>query len=118
MMKKKSYTMKKFSTGTILAIWIISILLILGIALSYAWYHLLTEDNTTTTQYQRDTCIIVDADIIEIYTHGVVVGYNGMRYNVPCEIGKIDLSKSIRVKIDTQGTETSLDDTLVKAFIE
>lgn len=106
-----------FSTGKIIAIWIISILLILCVALGVAWYNFLTEDNTTT-QYQRDTCIIVNADIIEIYSHGVVVGYNGMRYNVPCEIGKIDLSKSIRVKIDTQGTESSLDDTLVKAFIE
>lgn len=109
--------MKKFSTGTIIATWIITMLLILGIALGIQRYNLLTEDNTTT-QYQRDTCIIVNADIIEIYSHGVVVGYNGMRYNVPCEIGKIDLSKSIRVKIDTQGTESSLDDTLVKAFIE
>lgn len=109
---------KNFSTGTIIAIWIISILLILGIALGIAWYHLLTEDDTTTQKYQRDTCVIVDADIIELYQYGIVVGYNGMRYNVPCEIGKIDLSKSIRVKIDTQGTETSLDDTLVKAFIE
>lgn len=106
-----------FNTGKIIAIWIISILLILCVALGVAWYNLLTEDNTTT-QYQRDTCIIVNADIIEIYSHGVVVGYNGMRYNVPCEIGKIDLSKSIRVKIDTQDTESSLDDTLVKAFIE
>lgn len=110
--------MKKFSTGKIMAIWILSILLILGISLSVAWYRLLTEDNTTSQQYQRDTCIIVDADIIELYQHGIVVGYNGMRYNVPCEIGKINLSKSIRVKIDTQGTETSLDDTFVKAFIE
>lgn len=109
--------MKKFSTGGIIAVWIISILLILGIALSVAWYHLLTEENTTS-QYEHDTCIIVNADIIELYQHGVVVGYNGMRYNVPCEIGKIDLSKSIRIKIDTQGTESSLDDTLVKAFIE
>lgn len=109
--------MKKFSTGGMLAIWIISILLILCVALGVQWYHLLTEENTAT-QYQRDTCVIVNADIIELYSHGVVVGYNGMRYNVPCEIGKIDLSKSIRVKIDTQGTETSLDDTLVKAFIE
>lgn len=109
--------MKKFSTGGAIAIWIISILLILGIAIGVAWYRLLSEDNTTT-QYQRDTCIIVDADIIELYQHGIVVGYNGMRYNVPCEIGKIDLSKSIRVKIDTQGTETSFDDTFVKAFIE
>lgn len=109
--------MKKFNTSGIIAVWILSILLILCIALGVAWYNFLAEDNTTT-QYQRDTCIIVDADIIELYTHGVVVGYNGMRYNVPCEIGKIDLSKSIRVKIDTQGTETSLDDTLVKAFIE
>lgn len=109
--------MKKFSTGTIIATWLLSMLLILGIALGIQWYHLLTDD-TTTTQYQRDTCIIVNADIIELYSHGVVVGYNGMRYNVPCEIGRIDLSKSIRVKIDTQGTESSLDDTLVKAFIE
>lgn len=109
--------MKKINTSTILAVWILSILLILGIVLGIAWHCLLTEDNATT-QYQRDTCIIVDADIIELYSHGVVVGYNGMRYNVPCEIGKIDLSKSIRVKIDTQGTETSFDDTLVKAFIE
>lgn len=109
--------MKKFNTSGIIAVWILSILLILCIALGVAWYNFLTEENTTT-QYQRDTCIIVDADIIEIYSHGVVVGYNGMRYNVPCEIGKIDLSKSIRVKIDTQGTESSLDDTLVKAFIE
>lgn len=110
--------MKRFSTGGIIVVWIISILLILCVALGIQqWYHLLIDD-TTTTQYQRDTCIIVDADIIEIYSHGVVVGYNGMRYNVPYEIGKIDLSKSIRVKIDTQGTETSLDDTLVKAFIE
>ena len=46
------------------------------------WYHLLIDD-TTTTQYQRDTCIIVDADIIELCSSGVVVGYNGMRYNVP-----------------------------------
>lgn len=110
--------MKRISTGKIIAVWILSILLILGIALSIVWYCLLLKDNATTTQYQRDTCIIVDADIIELYQHGVVVGYNGMRYNVPCEVGKIDLSKSIRVKIDTQGTETSLDDTLVKAFIE
>lgn len=109
--------MKKFSTGKIIAVWIISVLLVLCIALGIQWYHLLTEDNTTM-QYQRDTCIIVNADIIEIYSHGVVVGYNGMHYNVPCEIGRIDLSKSIRVKIDTQGTESSLDDTLVKAFIE
>lgn len=108
---------KNFSTGGVLAIWIISILLILYVALGVAWYNLLSEDNTTA-QYQRDTCIIVDADIIEIYTHGVVVGYNGMRYNVPCEISRVDLTKSIRVKIDTQGTESSLDDTLVKAFIE
>lgn len=109
--------MKKFSTGTIIATWLLSMLLILGIALGIQWYHLLTED-TITQHYQHDTCIIVDADIIELYAHGIVVGYNGMRYNVPCEIGKIDLSKSIRVKIDTQGTESSLDDTLVKAFIE
>lgn len=109
---------KKFNTCGIIAVWILSILLVLCVALGVMWYNLLTEDNTTTTQYQRDTCIIVDADIIEIYSHGVVVGYNGMRYNVPCDIGKIDLSKSIRVKIDTQGTESSLDDTLVKAFIE
>ena len=102
---------KKFSAG------IITMLLILCVTLGIAWYCLLTEDNTTT-QYQRDTCIIVDADIIELYQHGIVVGYNGMRYNVPCEIGRIDLSKSIRIKIDTQGTESSLDDTLVKAFIE
>lgn len=109
--------MKKFSIGGIIAVWTISILLILGIVLSVTWYNLLTEENTTT-QYQRDTCIIVDADIIELYSHGVVVGYNGMRYNVSCEIGKIDLGESVRVKIDTQGTESSLDDTLVKAFIE
>lgn len=109
--------MKKFSTGGVIATWIISMLLILCVVLGVQWYRLLTED-TTTQQYQRDTCIIVDADIIELYQHGIVVGYNGMRYNVPCEIGKIDLSKSIRVKIDTQGTETSLDDTFVKAFIE
>lgn len=108
---------KNFSTGTIIATWIIAMLLILCVVLGVQWYRLLTED-TTTQQYQRDTCIIVDADIIELYQHGIVVGYNGMRYNVPCEIGKIDLSKSIRVKIDTQGTETSLDDTFVKAFIE
>lgn len=108
---------KNFSTGTIIATWIITMLLILCVALGVQWYHLLTED-TTTTQYQRDTCIIVDADIIELYSHGVVVGYNGMRYNVPCEIGKIDLIESIRVKINTQGTESSFDDTLVKAFIE
>lgn len=109
--------MKKFSTGGAIATWIITMLLILCVVLGVQWYRLLTED-TTTQQYQRDTCIIVDADIIELYQHGIVVGYNGMRYNVPCEIGKIDLSKSIRVKIDTQGTETSLDDTFVKAFIE
>lgn len=109
--------MKKFSTGGVIATWIIAMLLILCVVLGVQWYRLLTED-TTTQQYQRDTCIIVDADIIELYQHGIVVGYNGMRYNVPCEIGKIDLSKSIRVKIDTQGTETSLDDTFVKAFIE
>lgn len=108
---------KKFSTGGVIATWIIAMLLILCVVLGVQWYRLLTED-TTTQQYQRDTCIIVDADIIELYQHGIVVGYNGMRYNVPCEIGKIDLSKSIRVKIDTQGTETSLDDTFVKAFIE
>lgn len=108
---------KKFSTGGVIATWIIAMLLILCVVLGVQWYRLLTED-TTTQQYQRDTCIIVDADIIELYQHGIVVGYNGMRYNVPCEIGKIDLSKSIRIKIDTQGTETSLDDTFVKAFIE
>lgn len=107
--------MKRFSTGGIIAVWIISILLILCVALGIQWYHLL-KDDTTTTQYQRDTCIIVDADIIELYSSGVVVGYNGMRYNVPCEIGKIDLSKSIRIKIDTHGTESSLDDTLVCVF--
>lgn len=107
--------MKRFSTGGIIAVWIISILLILCVALGIQWYHLLIDD-TTTTQYQRDTCIIVDADIIELYSSGVVVGYNGMRYNVPCEIGKIDLSKSIRIKIDTHGTESSLDDTLVCVF--
>lgn len=108
---------KNFSTGGVIATWIIAMLLILCVVLGVQWYRLLTED-TTTTQYQRDTCIIVDADIIELYQHGVVVGYNCMRYNVPCEISKIDLSKSIRVKIDTQGTESSFDDTLVKAFIE
>ena len=107
--------MKKFNTSGIIAVWILSILLILCIALGVAWYNFLTEENTTT-QYQRDTCIIVDADIIELYSSGVVVGYNGMRYNVPCEIGKIDLSKSIRIKIDTHGTESSLDDTLVCVF--
>lgn len=110
--------MKKFSTSGAIATWIITMLLILCVALGVHWYHYLLTEDTTTTQYQRDTCIIVDADIIEIYSHGVVVGYNGMRYNVPCEVGKIDLSKSIRVKIDTQGTESSFDDTLVKAFTE
>ena len=109
--------MKKFSTGGVIATWIIAMLLILCVVLGVQWYRLLTED-TTTQQYQRDTCIIVDADIIELYQHSIVVGYNGMRYNVPCETGKIDLSKSIRVKIDTQGTESSFDDTLVKAFTE
>lgn len=105
--------MKRISTGGIIAVWILSILLILCIALGITWYNFLTEENTTE-QYQRDTCIIVDADIIELYSHGIVVSYNGMRYNVPCEIGKIDLSESVRVKID----ESSFDDTLVKAFIE
>lgn len=109
--------MKKFSTSGIIAAWILSILLILCVALGIAWYNLLTEENTTK-QYQRDTCIIVDADIIELYSHGIVVGYNGMQYNVPCKIGRIDLTESVRVKIDTHGTESSLDDTLVKAFIE
>lgn len=74
---------KKFSTGGVIATWIIAMLLILCVVLGVQWYRLLTED-TTTQQYQRDTCIIVDADIIELYQHGIVVGYNGMRYNVPC----------------------------------
>lgn len=108
--------MKKFSTDSIMGVWFIAIFLVLAIGLGIQWYHLLIDD--TAKQYSHDTCIIVDTSITEVHSNGVVVEYSGMRFNIPCDVSQTDLSKSIRVKIDTQGTETNLDDTLVKAFIE
>lgn len=106
--------MKKFSTGKIIAIWILSILLILSIALGIQWYHLLKDD--TTKAYKADTTKIVSAKIIELHQSGYTVEYNGMQFNISCDISDIALSDTVHIKIDTQGTKSSFDDTLVCVF--
>ena len=101
--------MKKFSTGSVIGIWLITIFLVLGVA-----YHTLTQD--TTQEIKPDTTYIVPARIVELHAYGYTVEYNGMQYNVTADISKVTLSDTIKIKLDTHGTESHFDDTLVCVF--
>ena len=106
--------MKKLSTSSVIGIWFITIFLVLGVALGIQWYHTLTQD--TTQEIKPDTTYIVPARIVELHAYGYTVEYDGMQYNVTADISKVTLSDTIKIKLDTHGTESPFDDTLVCAF--
>lgn len=106
--------MKKFSTGMILAVGIICLLLNLGVALGIQWYHLLHD--TTAKEVPHDTTKIVSTKVVELHQYGYTVEYNGMQYNISADISQIKLTDTVRIKIDMQGTETPFDDTFVCVF--